>query len=231
MLAAAAVALAACKESERLTFDQPASVYFYSSQWGGDMPVTYGDSVQYSFFGRTDDFIVANTELRLMVTGYKSDKEREVKLGIDPESTLPASDIVLPERIVVPADELELTVPVGIKRSARLKEGIYWIGLTIEDSNDLRKGYYDQLSFRYFITDTAVKPSGWVQAAYGDYSVVKHRFILSMMPDINWSSLPGVYIANNAKLRQAIMEYESENGPLYGLASDGEEGIRVTFPN
>lgn len=231
ILAVVVAAMVACKESERLMFDQPASIYFYHSQWGGDMPTTYGDSVQWSFFGKTEDFVMANAELRFMATGYKVDHERELKLVINPESTLPAEDIVIAERIVLPANALELVVPMGIKRTSKLKSGIYWVGFQVEDSADLVKGYYNQLSFRFFITDTAVKPIGWVQAAYGDYSIVKHRFILSVMPDINWSSLPGVYIANNAKLRQALSEYEKLNGPLYGLAEDGEDAIRVTFPS
>lgn len=231
ILAVAVAVMAACGESERLIFDEPASIYFYSSQWGGDMPNTLGDSVQWSFFGKTDDFTAASAELRLMATGYKVDRDREVRLVINPESTLPAEDIIIAERIVLPANTLELVVPVGIKRTDKLRSGIYWVEFMVEDSEDLKKGYYNQLSFRFFMTDTAIRPSGWVQAAYGDYSIVKHRFILSVMPDINWSSLPGVYIANNAKLRQAIMEYEKENGPLYGLAEDGEESIRVTFPS
>lgn len=233
MLAVAAAALGACKQSERLMFDEPASIYFYSSQWGGDFKSTvYGDSVQYTFLGKDDDFTQAVTELRFMATGYMSDRDRVVNLVADPESTLEAgTDYILPNPIVLPANSLELTLPVTFIRSEKLKNDLYWVRFVIEDSDDLKKGYYDLLSFKYIITEKAVKPTNWPTQYYGDYSAAKLRFMFSVLgTEIEWNAYPPTHMANSAKLRQELAKYERDNGPLYGLAEEDEQNIRVTFP-
>ncbi len=232
----AALALTGCKESERLVFDEPASIYFYSSQWGGDLTsngsAVYGDSLQYTFLGKSGDFVQASGELRVLVTGYKSDKAREIRLSVDPQSTLqPGTDYILPDPILVPANALEAVIPITFKRTDKLRSGLYRVKFTIVESADLKPGYDDYTSYKFVITEKAIKPSNWQTSYYGDYSAAKLRFMYSILgTNINWGAYPPVHMANSAKLRQELAKYERANGPLYGLAEDGEENIRVTFP-
>lgn len=226
---------AACSDSaNQIAYSEPASIYLDNIQWGGNFGSTSNistmDSLAFSFFGTADNFTEAIGELRFLVSGYMSDKDRVVNLVADPESTLTPDDYVLPDPIVVPAGELKLVLPIRFKRSDKLRDEYYWVKFNVEDSDDLKKGYYDKLSFRFFIIDQPVPPSQWPSSFFGTYSVAKHRFILQVIPDIEWST--SNYPANmayQAKLKQAIAIYERDNGPLYGRAEDGEENVRVTF--
>ena len=227
------IALSACDSSERLLFDQPASVYLYGSQGGGDFPsFTTADSIQYTFLGKPDEFTESRTELWVMASGYKSDKARKINLVADPGSTLRAgTDYILPNEIVLPADTLFVAIPIRFIRTSQLKDGLYWVKFSIEDSEDLLKGYFNRLSFKYIVTEKPVRPTNWQASYYGDYSAAKLRFMYSVLgSEINWSAYPPEHMANSGKLREALAKYERENGPLMGLAEDGEETVRVTFP-
>ena len=234
LLCIAAAMAAACSDSANQSiFSEPASIYLDNTQRGGNFGstnISNSDSLTFSFFGTADDFTEALGELRFLVTGYKSDRERVVNLVADPASTLTPDDYILPDPIVVPAGELELVLPVRFKRSDKLREKYYWVRFSIEDSDDLKKGYYDRLSFEYHVIDQAVMPGQWSAQFFGTYSVAKHRFMLQVIPDIAWDAmnLPA-NMAYQAKMKHALALYERENGPLYGRAEDNEENIRVTF--
>lgn len=227
------LAALSCRESERLVFDEPASIYFESHQPGMDLyQGTSADSLQYTFLGKPDDFTQAETRLLMMVTGYKTDRPRRINLVPDPQSTLqPGVDYVLPAELVVPANELEVEIPLVFNRTDKLRGDLYWVKFYIEDSEDLKRGYDDYLHFKFIITEKPVRPSNWQNSYYGDYSAAKLRFMYSVLgSNINWGAFPPEHMANSGKLREALARYERDNGPLMGLAEDGEQNIRVSFP-
>ena len=232
-LSVAAAAVISCKESEKLMFDQPASIYLKGSQAGGDdMNYTTQDSIQYTFLGKPDDFTGAKANIYMQVTGFKSSQARRINLVADPASTLIAgTDYELLADLVLPAEALEVTIPIVFKRTDKLRDNLYWVKFTVEDSDDLKMGYDDNLSFKYIVTEKPVRPTNWQTSYYGEYSAAKLRFMYSVLgSDINWSAYPPEHMANSGKVREALAKYERENGPLYGLAEDGEENVRVTFP-
>ena len=218
----------ACQENDRLMFDEPASIYFYESQWGGDFPVvSRTDSTEFSFFGRGDNFTEAKAELIMLVTGYVSDKDRAINLVPDAESTLiEGEDYYFPAPKVLPAGATEVRLPVMFKRTEKLINDYYWVRFHIEDSDDLKKGYADRTSFKFRITNKPVKPTYYLSVVFGEYSDEKLLYIYSVVGYINWETVSTSELKEySIRVRKAYEQYKKDNGPLYDSV-----GKEITFP-
>lgn len=223
-----AVFVVACNENERLMFEEPASIYFYESQWGGDFSLASNvDTTAFSFFGRGDDFTEAETELIMLLTGYAEDRDRIINLVPDAASTLiEGEDYVFPKPKVLPAGATEVRLPIVFKRTEKLSTGNYWVKFNIEDSEDLKKGYDDRLSFTFWITNMPMKPTFFSITNFGEYSTEKLLFIYEVVGFIDWDTVSNSELKEySIRVRKAYEEYKQENGPLYDSA-----GNEITFP-
>lgn len=182
--------------------------------------------------------------LEFILIGYAKNYEREIGLEITGDKEYVGSILDIPERIVLPADSVKVTVPCKIHITEDLQAADKLFHLRIVDSENLYAGNRTTVC----LTASADVPTVWVgdenwwgnkiESFFGECSKAKYRFVyqvLGVWDFSNWngtgfsSSMGDAGKFNPAKrlLKQALAEYEAENGPLV----DEETGKQVTFPD
>lgn len=180
-------------------------------------------------------------DLKLFLTGYAAQVDREVNLKVSSEEGAEAGvHYQLPEKVVIPANEVEASVPLRILRPAALldKSVSFWVRL--EDSESFRAGIRAGLFFQVSdeIPEQWIGDENWYEGSIEDYfgecSRTKYLFVYQQLGvwDFDAYSVWGMMADANkfapAKriVKEKLAEYEAANGPLV----DPEKG-RVTFPD
>ncbi len=180
-------------------------------------------------------------DLELLVVGYPKAFEREVKLRIASEDGAEAGiHYELPEKIVIPANEVMVTVPLKVLRPAQLMGKPVSFGVKIVNSESLAAGIRTTLFVQVSddIPDQWIGDDGWFMGSIEDYfgecSKTKYLFVYQQLGvwDFSaysmWGMMADANKFNPAKriVKEKLAEYEAANGPL----TDPVKG-RVTFPD
>ena len=179
-------------------------------------------------------------DLEVLLTGYAQGVDRDLNITVVSEEGAEAGvHYTLPEKIVLPADEVMVTVPLKVLRPEVLKKQPTSFLVKIEDSADLTAGMYKTLfvSVSDDIPDKWIGDSGWwfgsIEDYFGECSKTKYMFVYQQLGvwDFSayaiWGGMPDDSKFNPAKriVKEKLAAYEAEHGPLV----DPDKG-RVTFP-
>lgn len=195
------------------------------------------DSVIYSF--ATEAATVEETAINvdLTIMGNTTDFDRKVSLAVDPKLTTAKADVhySFPESVIIPADKRSAQFRVILKRSKDLQTAAVYLILKVTESSDFKVGVEEWSRLKIKWSDIIEKPNNWDKLTefFGEYSVVKHRFILETTGiavftygeenSMNWSQM------NNYKmmLQVALEKYNNEHP---GKPLTAENNKAVTFP-
>ena len=128
----------------------------------------------------------------------------------------------------IPANEIDGQLRVVVRNAPELEKGEVRLRLRITDSPDLAAGPENERDYRIILTGRLTRPSDWLKQ-FGDYSVVKHRFIIEVTgkgtyyKEWKWA----VVMHNIRLLNDALYKYNNSHP---GKPLTDENGIPVTFP-
>lgn len=172
--------LTGCQENEMIGFEKDGAVYFQltATDW-----TNMGDSVMYSFAGKDISEYTVNLQVDLMGTAV--DKEREVRVSVDPELTTAEEGLhykALETSYVLPAGAYTMQIPVTILGTdPRMESQAFQLAIRLEPSDDLGLGLSQRTLARIQFSAMLTKPYYW-DATYdwGEYSKVKHEKMIEM---------------------------------------------------
>ena len=186
------------------------------------------DSVVYSFAlmpGVVEDTV----DIPVQILGFTSEQDRQIKVEVVAELTTATEGThfkVLP--CSIPAGEISATQKVVVYKTADLEQKEVCTALRMVDSPDLVVGPANECNYRIILTNRLTKPADW-QQYFGDYSEVKHRFIIEVTgqgTDFKaWEWMEVVY--QMGLLNRALNEY---NNTHPGEPLTDEFGVPVSFP-
>ena len=147
--------------------------------------------------------------------------------------------------LILPARKNVLRFDVVVKRDdIGLRENARYLILKLLPSEDFETGEVERLSKRIVISDKLERPTRWKKGSYyydrylGDYSEVKHRFMIDITQQ-KWDNDFLRYIINSwdtmiqrdyylGKIKQALKEYNAD--PANNPPLKDENGYEVVFP-
>lgn len=141
------------------------------------------DSMAYSFVGTVENKIVV--DIPVEITGYAASYDRSFYLKVDAsKSTAVAGKHYEPlkEEYVLEKDKYTVNVPVTLLYSGDLDSVIVRLALELQPGKDFTPGIsYRQEALISFsnLVPTIKLWSAIYQSYFGDYSKVKHRYMLS----------------------------------------------------
>lgn len=181
-------------------------------------------------------------DLSLLLMGYAKPFDRKVGITITSEDgAREGVHYELPTPVVLPKDQVKLTLPLTILRpNDLLEEGAKSFLLNIVDTDDLAAGIQTTLYVHISddIPDVWIGDAKWfmnkISQYFGECSKTKYLFVYEHLGVWDFSSwnLMG-FMGDDAKfkpakriLKEMLATYEAEHGPLV----DPDKG-RVTFPD
>lgn len=170
----------ACQENEMTDFENDGAVYFQlnTTYW-----TEVADSIVYSFAGKDVTEYTVNLQVDLM--GMAVDRDREVRLAIDPELTTAEEGLhyrALETSYVLPAGAYTMQIPVTILGTdPRMENQAFQLAIRLEPSADLGLGLSQRTLARIQFSAMLTKPYYWdATYAWGEYSKVKHEKMIEM---------------------------------------------------
>ena len=170
----------ACQENEMTDFENDGAVYFQlnTTDW-----TEVADSIVYSFAGKDVTEYTVNLQVDLM--GMAVDRDREVRLAIDPELTTAEEGLhyrALETSYVLPAGAYTMQIPVTILGTdPRMENQAFQLAIRLEPSADLGLGLSQRTLARIQFSAMLTKPYYWdATYAWGEYSKVKHEKMIEM---------------------------------------------------
>lgn len=186
------------------------------------------DSMVYSF-ALMPGVEVDTLEIPVQILGFTSTRDREVSIAVDPELTTAKENIHFSlEPCRIAAGETESIQKVIIHKTNDLEEQAVHVSLKICDSPDLLAGPLNERRYRIILTNQLTRPSDWMRQ-FGEYSVVKHRFMIEVTGKgtnySEWRRMTVIYYLS--LLNDALFKY---NNAHPGHPMVDENGIPITFP-
>lgn len=224
------LALMSCQKDEIMYYEGPDALNIYLDQYEAD-------STRYSFALEDDDLLLDTVWIKVRVLGPAKDFDRTIELEATNGTTaIVGKDFDLPQ-FTLKAGEIDIKYPVLLHRTEKLKDDDEKLIVRIKSNSDFTNGapgtdFSKKLSieqYTIYFNDFLSEPGYWT-ANYlyyylGDFSVAKFRFMISVYGITDFSAWSSGEIMNSAlNLRNALEEYELENGPIYD-----EYGDRLTF--
>lgn len=222
------LSLDGCKE-DRLMFEEAPAIYFSKF-------IVDADSINYSFGVRPAEILTDTVYLTMRIIGNSTPNDREIKLDVVNGSTAKAGYHYKMGNLVMPANAFQTRIPVYLFRKPGMKDSVISLNLKVGESKDFKIGYADiayvktKLEYKISIDDQILKPSNWdssLARSFGEFSVVKYRFIIETTGRKVWTGLIGDGERANyvSEIKLALYNYEELNGPLLD-----ENNVAVTFP-
>ncbi len=190
------------------------------------------DSLSFSFATYPKEIEEQHMEMVLYVMGEPTTYERVVKLEIDDsKTTANSSQYELPLQVTIPSGKLEVPFFITLKRTAELIDQTVSLSVKIIESEDFKVGVNEQNHFLLSWNDILGKPVNWdtkLKEFFGEYSLVKYRFIIDSLgfgefkDSMSWSEMTNYKI----KMITALTAY-NEKHPEKPLTD--ENGQLVTF--
>ena len=221
-VSALAISLTSCDKEGLLTYSGADVVNFNFSK----MQLSK-DSVDIAYGFVVDEY--KQLDLQLLLTGYAQPVDRPLNIQITSEEGAQAGvHYEIPEHLVLPANEVMVTIPFKVLRPEVLKDQSTSFLIQIEDSKDLQAGMNRQLfvSVSDNIPDEWIGDKGWFMGKISDYfgecSKTKYLFVYKHLGvwDFSAYSIWGMMADKNkfepAKriVKEKLAEYEATNGPL-----------------
>lgn len=241
MLLCPLLGLTGCQKEGLATYEGAEMVNFDYNKMSNTSEVKFkGDTVRLAYGFVNDEYQIINLEL--ILTGYPKNADRKVLVSVNSEDGAKAGvHYELSESIVIPANQVMVTVPLKVLRPADLMDAPKSFLVKIGNSEELSAGIRTTLFVAVSddIPTEWVGDAGWFQPPYikdyfGKCSKTKYLFVYQQLGvwDFSGYSIWNM-MADAAKfapakrvLKQKLAEYEAENGPLM----DPKEG-QVTFPD
>lgn len=217
--------LPSCKKAELQKYTAGDAIYFYSI-----------DSINYSFANQVGILDHDTIFVPMQVLGAIKDYDRSIQLKATTGTTAQANTHYKLPSVVVKANSNTLQYPVIVMNTSDLKENTVRLELGVLENTDFPQGVgiisngNHFTSFKINFNNSLIKPSYWgsIQAHFGEYSNVKYKFIIDTFGKTDFSSTEysySGYLTLKAGIKQALQEYETQNGPLID-----ENKNTVTFP-
>lgn len=190
------------------------------------------DSLTFSFATYPSQVITQDMEMKVIVMGEAISTERTAKIEIDAsKTTASASQYAFPETVTIPAGKLEASFIVTLRRTEDLTTNKVSLYLKVAENSDFKIGVVEQNHFCINWNDILGKPKNWdteLAEFFGDYSLVKYRFIIDTIGfgefggSMSWSEMMNYKII----MTSALDEYNAAHpdAPL-----TDEYGQLVTF--
>lgn len=170
----------ACDDNQEKFYSGEPSLYL-------DLTNTQLDSIVSSFMNVSEDRIVI--ELPVVLSGYAVDKDRSFRLKVDTEKS---TAIVgkhyqaLEEQYTIEKGKYSVNVPVTLLYDRELDSVTVRLLLRLETTDEFSAGvpYRQQVMIVSSNLLPAINPVNWngfYSYYFGEYSKVKHRYILSVL--------------------------------------------------
>lgn len=217
-------ALIACNKGEKLMYTDDPGIFFFEGY-----TTVNPDSIDRSFVVKPDDITADTVILQLRISGFAADKDRQVNLLVADSSTGEKGKHFRFDPVIVKAGEYKVDVPVYLLRTPDMKQNQFRIWLTLGESADFKPAFKSRISYLIKVSDQLTKPEDWEDWLYGNYSLVKHQFMVSRLGHAKITMSMGAQFSEMLsilqKMRTELADYELENGLLMD-----ENGDQVTFP-
>jgi len=218
--------LFACKKNEHSTsFTGEPKIFF--------APNLSSDSLLHSF-ANYPAVPEKQLLLPLQIMGKLEDRDRTVQVEIDPSGTTAAAgEYELGQHIVIPAGSTKGNLPLKIKVSPRLETGKVQLTLRLKPSADFgvepeKSGKNNELvKFRVIWTNILAKPTDWPTTLWGGYSKVKHRLVIdltgqSQFSGTQWTS-SGMAYSIMGVCNEWLLAYNNSHPGAPYLDENGKE--------
>lgn len=220
----------ACRKSEISTYSSSNGIAFFVGEFEPD-------SLMYSFAFAPVELQRDTIYLRMRIQGPAADHSRQINLTADTGSTAREGvDYIFPA-FEVPAGAITVNYPLIVLNSPEMKTTTFRLVARVEENKDFVPGATGEeiggtiaiARMKIDITNRIATPQYWfdVEGAFGQFSETKFKFMVQVtgLTDFSYEAI-GVdgYYNLPVKLRNALSEYEAENGPLLD-----ENGNPVTF--
>lgn len=203
-----------CSENVNTGFDSDGAVYFQlnTSSWGDAR-----DSLNFSFVGNPGT--EARLNLRVMLMGDASERERKVRVNVDRERTTAVEGThyaALQPEYTIAAGDFHTEIPVTLYRTDDLETAPRVLTLELEASPDLSPGLTARTRARIIFTDQLLKPDDWEDNqgwVFGVWSRVKHEKCLELIgPAFPDNFEDHTHMSNSGSLASRWFE---NNYPVY----------------
>jgi hypothetical protein len=190
-----------------------------------------GDSALISFGTRAASVTDSTVYIAARITGDASTGERTFSVVVvDSLSTAAKDEFVLPTRFVIPANSINASFPVVLKRSARLAGQNVRIVLAVKDTEEFLKGPTSgrfSPVFKLIWNDQLVKPANW-PGTFGAYSATKFRIIIQQT---GYTDFTNMHVSVMYQVLFAAQDYVLKyNDDHPGAPLRDENGSLVSFP-
>lgn len=172
----AALLAGSCDDNYEKIYSGDASLYF-------NLALSDLDSVSYSFIGQTENKMVA--DIPVEITGYASAENRPFRIRVNTERTTAVAGKhyeALKDQYVLEKGKYSVMIPVTLLYSGDLDNSSVRLVLDLEGGEGFSAGipYRQEVTISFSNRVPVIKNWSTIYASYfGDYSAVKHRYILS----------------------------------------------------
>ena len=218
-------------------------------------PISYADSMKYSFANANLGVEKAVRQVPVLITGNTAPYDRPIRVTIDEERTTAVRGThfeIDTDTIYLPANSSRAYVPVTLIRHPDLLTRTLSVTLKLEENEhfkimvDAYKSLHawtaggvklDATRFRVIFTESYTLPDYWTyMTAFGEYSVKKYLFVNSLMgwtaEDWKEAGNAGAKIASGkANFVAGLMQKELQKMADQGEPLVDENGDYVQLPD
>lgn len=217
-----------CTQEEIMEYGLDGRVYFNEQAVNASGVAVRVTEKNYSFALQHSSRMEDTVNIKVQLMGIPDGRDRVFRAKAVADSTTAQSPLhyTILEG-VMKANEYTAFLPVVIRRTEDTRERYVTLLLRMADTDDLRVGNQDALTFRLNWGDILMKPEHWPYY-FGSYSINKYRFAIDVLGQTDWPQasrtqdmeVEGVYSAAQlqlfaAQLNEAYIGYRLANGPIY----------------
>lgn len=206
---------AACEHQEPFLFDaQNNGIYFNEAESGFQKQINFAERVLDENCSDTTIYVKIN------VLGHLTNNDRTFTLQTDTIAGWAKPQVTIPEKLVIPAGEAGINLPITIQKPALMDSifGIRFLLTQEEGQSDFGAGIEGRNTFDLYVEESYSKPSTWqYNTEYlGDWSIEKQIFLCR--------------IAGNANLENALNQQETTPKNLSAMAIDSIRNFYKLHP-
>ena len=195
--------LGSCEKAELMDYEGQDGLYFdaqYGAEWG-DTTVWAHQIYTVVGFGNVDEEELIGS-VKVAVAGSVKDYDRPFDLKIVQDSTTLASEEyeLLQESYSIPKGLNHTYVRIKFKKSERMKEETLQLQIALQPNEHFNlpfseigiiPGRWEDVQTEYsknsdpnihnfFVNDILIKPAGWHNVQFNNYSVKKHQLLIDI---------------------------------------------------
>lgn len=227
------------RDDSRLQFGPiPEKIYVEAAEWEDTLKM-------YSFLSRPIEKLLDTVYFDLYNIGPLIGEDRPYKLR---QTLLDSVNNALPgihykafddpdvvPLYIIPANSSHVKVPIILMRDTSLESKVYTLKFEIEENEYFKLGDWRKTWRKLVLSEILQRPTLWLDAVFGSYSKVKHRFMIEQT-GLKWDDDYLSIVKSDVtmsyywqrKFQELLYEYnnnsENENVPLYD-----EYGREVKF--